>query len=130
MSISSDQHLVSDLDPDAADHLSQHHLAVVLKHALISLCHTRVLLPRTSSYIGPHRMDSCTEQCKRYLYFMPTEFGRVDASTTYLQLVLACVVHSLKDAIVHAVKQTKVPGYLLRLWRAVERLHPRALGDD
>ena len=45
------------------------------------------------------------------VFHAPSEFGRVDAEWYVLATGLGLRhVHSLKDAIVHAVKQTKVPG--------------------
>lgn len=106
-------YIVSGLDPDAADHLSQLPISGGLETRPDELVpHSATIVPG-QTLTSDHLVWILAQNNARDIsvFHAPSEFGRVDAEWYVLATGLGLRhVHSLKDAIVHAVKQTNVPG--------------------
>jgi ribosomal silencing factor RsfS len=106
-------YLVSDLDPDAADHLSLVPPSGGIETRPDELVpHSATIVPG-QVLTSDHLVWILAQNNARDIsvFHAPTAFGRVDAEWYVLATGLGLRhVHSLKDAIVHAVKQTMVPG--------------------
>ena len=127
-------YMVSDLDPDVADYISQPQPSGGLEAQPDKLVPHDGTIVEGQTLTSDHIVWILAQNNARDIsvFHAPTEFGRMDAEHYIIATGLGLRhVHSLKDAIVHAVKQTKVPGLssaaVAGRWKTP---HTRALGGD